>query len=679
MDDFGFNGPRRSLIWRILLGPFDLIAIFLRRFAGDDLQSKLGFWGWMWLIFVAPFTITASSLWSLFVVWSSSRRMQSFAFGIPSLLFALTIITLFVAGSLRDGQIVKAYEKGLALAKESENLEQAELYLNRMMRTDVANREAYQLEKAELLVKQEKLSEAIPLLKDLAKIDEVGNPKAHLALARYYISEEFARARNVESLSPADRLAFANERRQVSIAHLQKSLDSSPERETEFAAHTLMYVLKKTQLDLDGAAQHLYFLNRFNPAYAVEHYVFFTKLLERKQTAESQADIDTQRFREILNREPGNKQVWSLLLQLLMLRDKYDEALKDLDDAFRRASETEHLQFLLVAQSGVMVKKARWLTESQGALESRQDRLSLLSEALKTWPLNQAAIEQLVILGFPFEDEGEGGGDGDEWLYEAKARANPGDSMYYGVNLILGLRAKFEARDDEAKQYFDTAAKLDGRLSSILNRLEFAVDPSQEIVNQTPEQSANNSEKAANSQQGLFNIYMILGSHSAKEEQYKRATSFFENALKANPTSVEAKNNLVFCQINQPGVTTQELQAAMILITDIINQSPTVRNFYETRGQINLRLEDYAAAIADFERALELGYTNSSKVRENLVIAYRKVGRDKEADAFEKLLALENKMSDEPEMAPIKESSVPETSVPQSSPETEGDQGKSDQ
>lgn len=671
-NDFGFDGPRRPLVWRILLWPFTAIGSLLARFsAGDDIQGAGGTAGMIKRLCLAPFTWTWSVGTTLLLNWSSSRSFRAFVVGMPAFLFALGTTGLVIFGSLNRDAVIDRYklmfrEARAMAARESQDeaksnpkpeadpksanngepepseaststektrsqgyLDQAELLLNRLIRLVPAEREDNQLKKAELLFDQKKYAAGAAILMQLVRPGEAGSPRAHLLLGQYYLTDEFRKDRGFEKLAAPDQLRFNLQSQLLAEQHLEQALLSA-QTELKRGAHFLLYRLYTQRRMFELAARSLNFLASEEPGLAAEHYRFFTAQMNQPQTAETMAERNHQFFAEKLAKEPDNLQVWQLRIQLYLLQKKYDEAFAVLQQGVQSGARVESKIVFQQFQSEVLLEKAIALGEMRGEKETRTQRLTLLSEAVRINPGNRRAVEQLVVLGFPLDNA-----DSEQWLYEAKANAPPGSPVFYGVNMVLGLRAVFEGNTENSNTYLNAAAGMGPGFATVLQALTLAIDPNAKAM---LEGAANTVPNELPTAPALFGIYMILGSRSVVEKKYERGLEFFQKAMDTNPNSVTAQNNFAYCMVNKPGATREDFDKALILASSIIQAAPQIPNFYETRGAIYMKLEEHNLAIADFERALQLKFPNPAMIHRNLVIACRAAGRDAEADAYQKMV-----------------------------------------
>ncbi|MBL8889590.1 MAG: hypothetical protein JNL67_06400 [Planctomycetaceae bacterium] len=671
-NDFGFGGPRRPLVWRILLFPLTILNLVLARFSsGDDLQGVRGIGGLLKLIFLSPITWSWNVGTTILLNWSSSRSVRSFVMGMPAAMFALVSTGVVVVGTLNRESVAVRYNKLFtetrsmasaeakqeAKATKTANVaaetgsgedpksttddkaelnssskkyyEKAELLLNRLIRLVPSEREDNQLKKAELLLDQKKLAEAAAILQQMVRPGEAGNTKAHLLLGQYYLTEEFRKDRGFDKFSAPDQLRFTLQTNEIAMRHLEQVLIST-QMDQKREAHFFLYQLYVQRRMLELAGRSLEFLTEREPGFALEHYRFFTTLLKLPQTAESMAEKNHRIFAEELQKRPDELPIWQLRIKLFLQQKRYSDAVAALIQGLESNAKMETRASLQQFLSDVYVEQGISLAENANPAATQSQRLSLFSEAIRLSPGNRRAVEQLIVLGFPLEEGGS-----DQWLYEAKAAAGPGSPVFYGVNMILGLRALFAGDMVQAKTYLDSAAGLGPGFSTVLQALTLAIDPNAKSMLDGTE--ASTTEQLPTTP-ALFGIYMILGSRSVVEKKFDRALEFFRKALEANPKSETAQNNVAYCLISRPNATRQDIEQALVLAGDIVKAAPHVPNFFETRGAIYLKLEEYNLAIADFERALQLKFPNPTMVHRNLVVACRGAGRIDEANAYQKMV-----------------------------------------
>lgn len=628
MDNYGFDGPRRPLVWRILLAPFTFLGRLFERFAaGDDLQGHRGVLGWLKLIFVSPFVWMFTSLGTLLLGWSSSRQTAAFFLGIPSFLLGLIFVSVYAYGTLTPRRMIAAYKHELQQAQRKDELEAAEVYLNKLMRIDTEDLKERRLEKVELLQGQEKMADAYRLLLEMTNTENaeaVGNATAHAKLAVMYLSKEFREFSNFEELEPAEKRQFQIDITNQARQQFELCLAASPNDAEEYQARRFLYLYHVQRKDYTEAIPHISYLHRVNPlGFAIPHYSFFTVHVPRVATAEDAAQADADRFAKLLKENPNNVTVWKGLIKFHAAVGTFQRAVQDLQKFATPDSREQQFQ-RNVMLAGVYTLWANDL-KKKDPVGNRMKRLEFLSLALSLYPARET-IAELILLGFPFSDQD------DTWLYDAQAQAKPRSPTFYGVKMILGLRAAYDGNAEEARARLKEAENLNPTMPLVLKLLQSTLD--EDVLDD--DGNPIDIQQLAKEQGGVAigGIYMILGSHAVSLKDFARGQEFFQKALDLNPESVNAKNNLAVCMAQVAGQDSEMLNQALTIANEAIAAQPQVANYYETRGAIYLKLERYEEAIGDLEQAMALGYSNQKSIWQKLVRACRAVGRTKEADAY---------------------------------------------
>ncbi|MEM7478436.1 MAG: tetratricopeptide repeat protein, partial [Planctomycetota bacterium] len=128
--------------------------------------------------------------------------------------------------------------------------------------------------------------------------------------------------------------------------------------------------------------------------------------------------------------------------------------------------------------------------------------------------------------------------------------------------------------------------------------------------------------------------HFILGTIALNEGDVASATSHLDIAAHNNPNLPGLLNNLAFAILQEEE---PDLARALRLSDAALRSLPEHPYLRETRGQIYLRLEKYAEAIADLEKALVAKELRSS-IRPSLAIAYDAIGQPKIAERQRDLL-----------------------------------------
>ncbi len=597
----------------------------------------------MRLVFVSPFTWLSKSGATLLVNWSTSRSFRSFLAGMPAFLLALLLMGLTIYGALNSEAVAIRYNKDFIFARDAaqsdtSKYEHAELLLNRLLRLSPKDREENQLKKAELLLDQKKFAAAAEILQQMVRPSDVGNARAHILLGQYYLMDDFRKRQGFENMPPKEQLRFVQQAVDLAEQHFERALDSSPSPEVADAGYRLLYQVYSRRGEYGKMGPVLQKLVERDPGYGFAHYEYYTKRVNLPATAEQQATRSHIRLKEMLQKNPRNMAAWQALVRLLLVQRKFEEAVSAfnlLGPGFEGLSNEKERNFIRRLMADIMYENAMYLAQSKGEAETRLSRLALLSNAVRLAPSHRQSVEQLVVLGFPLQAD-----DSEQWLLDAKANAPSGSPLYYGVNLLLGLRALFNQDMEKSKMHLELASGLGPGFGSMLGALTLAIDQDAKSMLEKLEGVNLNEEtgRDLSAAPALFGIYMILGSKSVVEKQYDRGLDFFQRAAQANPNSTTAINNVAYCMVNRDGATPKDFEDALLMATRIIEAAPQIPNFYETRGAIHMKMENYSAAVMDFERALAFGFQNREMVHQNLVKALRALGRDDEANSYAKLV-----------------------------------------
>ncbi|TWU04669.1 tetratricopeptide repeat protein [Stieleria varia] len=122
--------------------------------------------------------------------------------------------------------------------------------------------------------------------------------------------------------------------------------------------------------------------------------------------------------------------------------------------------------------------------------------------------------------------------------------------------------------------------------------------------------------------EGTSIVHFALGIVEMQAGNSSEALKQFETADKLSPDTPVILNNLAFTQAHgdQP-----DLDKALALITRAIEINNTVPAFYDTRGGIQLKLQKWTDAIADYEIVLKYGVRGRAAAHEALSTAYEEI------------------------------------------------------
>ena len=157
---------------------------------------------------------------------------------------------------------------------------------------------------------------------------------------------------------------------------------------------------------------------------------------------------------------------------------------------------------------------------------------------------------------------------------------------------------------------------------------------------------ATNSEKVANAcndvaielqNEGLLplEVYVFAGDYHLLKKNTSKAIEFYTRACKMDPSASFAWNNLAsIWSTSEPLQLGNALKAANRAIG--LNPDP---NFYDTRGQIFVKLQRWEDAINDLEFALSGSIPNLADAHRSLATCYDALGKPEQAQAHKEILA----------------------------------------
>lgn len=128
-------------------------------------------------------------------------------------------------------------------------------------------------------------------------------------------------------------------------------------------------------------------------------------------------------------------------------------------------------------------------------------------------------------------------------------------------------------------------------------------------------------------------FYKRLGDVYFQQKLHAKATESYTTATRLDPEAAVAWNNLAWLLGN---IEPTNLRAAMAAVNHAIATREEPR-FFETRGQLWIKLENWEAAIADLERAINGRIPDLSAVHRSLATAYDRTGRQELAEAHRSL------------------------------------------
>ena len=117
------------------------------------------------------------------------------------------------------------------------------------------------------------------------------------------------------------------------------------------------------------------------------------------------------------------------------------------------------------------------------------------------------------------------------------------------------------------------------------------------------------------------------------KSDHQLAARYYSRACDVDPQSSAALNNLAVIW-SESGKLETALPAANRAIA--LSPDPT---YFETRGQIHIKLEQWEAACLDLEAALNGGVSNVLAIHQSLALANERIGRTEKAEAHRRIVS----------------------------------------
>ena len=129
------------------------------------------------------------------------------------------------------------------------------------------------------------------------------------------------------------------------------------------------------------------------------------------------------------------------------------------------------------------------------------------------------------------------------------------------------------------------------------------------------------------------NVFITAGELHLRGGRVQEAMKYFQEAIDYEPESGLAYNNMAWVMGN---TAPKRLQAALVAANKAI-EIEARPEFFETRGQLHLQLEDWEAARTDLETALRGVLVEADRLRahSSLATIYKKLGKPELASAHQ--------------------------------------------
>ncbi|MDC3351673.1 tetratricopeptide repeat protein [Crocinitomicaceae bacterium] len=116
-----------------------------------------------------------------------------------------------------------------------------------------------------------------------------------------------------------------------------------------------------------------------------------------------------------------------------------------------------------------------------------------------------------------------------------------------------------------------------------------------------------------------------LGMAKVKENDHLEAIRIFTFVLQQEPTNANALSHRGISYLN-----IDKLELSLADMDAAVEHDPEYSFRYQSRGYLKARMKDYAGALADYEKAVELD-PNDAIAHNNLALAQEQMGWAKEA------------------------------------------------
>jgi len=294
-------------------------------------------------------------------------------------------------------------------------------------------------------------------------------------------------------------------------------------------------------------------------------------------------DLDkaTAEYGSLFNDHPRDVQVKKNYIQLLILKNRLDEATK-LNDPILKASPRDVDS--LVYRGQIQLRQGN----AGGAVESLQD-------AVRNDPNNAVAHYQLGI-GFDqqhADDRAEG-----EWKEAVRLKPDLTDAQQ--------ALAQVQMRRGDTEGLLQTAQQLISAQPPVADG--FLLRAVVEISRQKFADAESDLRKAMELAPASPAPYVQMGAMRLAQKQFGDAEKFYQQALEKNPSYAEGLRGLMAAYIQD-----KQVDKALAAANQQIAKSPNNSSFYDLLGTVLFESKkDTKGAEAALRKAVELDKTNSN-------------------------------------------------------------------
>ncbi len=253
-------------------------------------------------------------------------------------------------------------------------------------------------------------------------------------------------------------------------------------------------------------------------------------------------------------------------------------------------------------------------------------------EALRLKPDNPSAKRNLAALYHQRGRNYLAAGDNASALWDFIS-ANEEDATIADYHVDRGIaHAKLEQLDEAIKS-FDEALRLDPESATAKNyrAIAYSNRGNKFLIAFNSAAALEDFNKAIQDDDSNPDFFVGLSRAYVGQTRYKKATDCCDEALRLNPSHIDAKKQraIAYCKRGEKRLkkdTYLGAKAAIWKFDKAISDDPTNPDCYHGRGMAHERIGSHAAAITDFNKALELK-ENHALVKQKRAIAHYEQGK----------------------------------------------------
>jgi len=294
-------------------------------------------------------------------------------------------------------------------------------------------------------------------------------------------------------------------------------------------------------------------------------------------------DLDkaTAEYGSLFNDHPRDPQVKKNYIQLLILKNRLDEATK-LNDPILKASPRDVDS--LVYRGQIQLRQGN----AGGAVESLQD-------ALRNDPNNAVAHYQL---GIAFDQQHDDKRAESEWHEAVRLKPDMPDAQE--------ALARVQLRRGDTEGLLQTAQQLISAKPPAADG--FLLRAVVEVSRQKFTDAESDLRKAMELAPASPAPYIQMGAMRLSQKQFGEAEKFYQQALEKDPSSAEGLRGLMAAYIQD-----KQVEKALAAANEQIAKSPNNSSFYDLLGTVLFESrKDTKGAEAALRKAVELDKNNSN-------------------------------------------------------------------